>query len=61
MFEIRTATGCRSCAMCNAATYKNQGKDQVTIYELKIGCMVNALCAECLHKLANQINEQIEL
>lgn len=61
MFEIRIADMSRSCAMCNADNYKNQGKDPVTIYELKIGCMVNALCAECLHKLANQINEQIEL
>ena len=62
MFEIRKTDWTRSCANCNAAHYESNHRKKVdTIYELKIGCMVNALCAECLLKLANQISEEIEI
>ena len=60
-FEIRKAYGCRSCAMCNAATYERDAKPATTIYEIKIGIMVNALCPDCIAKLADQLKTEIEI
>ena len=64
MFEIRKTDWYRSCEACNASNYESNRpnhKQVDTIYELKIGIMVNALCADCLLKLANQIKEEIEI
>lgn len=59
MFEIRKAFGARSCANCNAATYEDKYHKKAEIKEIKIGCMVNALCHECMLKLANQILAEV--
>lgn len=64
MFEIRKANMSRSCAKCNAANYESEytNNEKVeTIYEVIIGHMCNALCPECMLKLANQICEEIEI
>lgn len=64
MFEIRKAINSRSCAMCNSTNYESQYsylRKVDTIYEVKVGIMVNALCADCLLKLANQIKEEFEI
>jgi hypothetical protein len=64
MFEIRKATHSQSCSNCNNANYENKYAyfEKVdTIYEIKIGIMVNALCADCLRILVNQITEEIEI
>ena len=55
---IRICKDNRSCGCCTAQNYKShypspQGRQVDTIYEVKIGSMVNALCPECLHSLAS--------
>ena len=61
-FEIRKTDWLRSCASCGASNYENPGRKAVDIiYEIKIGCMVNALCPDCMLKLANQISEEVEI
>ena len=59
MFEIRKSEWSRSCSCCNTANYESDLYKKVdTIYELKIGCMVNALCPDCLKALAKQIETE---
>lgn len=60
MFEIeKTYLAARCCAGCGASNYKSEDRREVApIYELKIGCMVNALCSDCLKALAMQIETE---
>lgn len=53
--KIEKSKSVASCANCNARNYESQfgGNDKLvdTIYEVKIGNMVNNLCPDCLAEL----------
>jgi hypothetical protein len=41
-----------SCNSCSAKNYDNEKEPlNITIYEIKIGCMTNRLCSDCLTEL----------
>ena len=52
-----------SCQMCNRANYFNPltGDSIVdTIFEIRIGCMCNDLCPECMRKVVTAINAELK-
>lgn len=55
--SLKIATCSCSCNNCGAKNYDgliiSDAKRVDIIYELQIGCMVNALCEDCLKKLTN--------
>lgn len=51
--NIQKATEIASCNNCNARNYDSHDMNNKvdTIYEVRIGCMVNRLCPDCLAEL----------
>lgn len=49
----RTTWERRSCSACGAGSYNYETKEDtgLQIFELRIGCMVNAICPSCLREL----------
>lgn len=47
MKKLEVKTNADTIKYCNACNKPAEGK----IYDIKIGCMVNSLCADCLSEL----------